>query len=76
LTRRSASSIAQSLARPRRRFVKDQALRRSSSRPSRFSTTSRAGIWSFFLDKLPADPHVWIQRVETVGPLRWGSADH
>ncbi len=29
-----------------------------------------------FLDKLPADPHVWIQRVETVGPLRWGSADH
>lgn len=25
-----------------------------------------------FLDKLPADPHAWIQRVETVGPLRWG----
>lgn len=25
-----------------------------------------------FLDKLPADPHVWIQRVEAVGPLRWG----
>lgn len=25
-----------------------------------------------FLDKLPADPHAWIQRVEAVGPLRWG----
>lgn len=25
-----------------------------------------------FLDKLPADPQAWIQRVETVGPLRWG----
>lgn len=25
-----------------------------------------------FLEKLPADPRVWVQRVETVGPLRWG----
>lgn len=27
-----------------------------------------------FLDKLPASPRSWIQRVETVGPLHWGEA--
>ncbi|MBA2276714.1 MAG: RES domain-containing protein [Chloroflexia bacterium] len=63
----------------------DREIARSTARYLRETTPAQALLvpsiaflddltrWNLvvFLDKLPADPHQWVHRIEPLGPLRW-----